>query len=143
MEDGVPEAETLLRPTSLSEDKVAIGETENPQGEESERPTGFINHFISNLVTGGGGDADEEKREKVPEPEGGKKEEQGGGILDHIISNLVTPSSPKTGKRSREEVESFDARTENEADEEGGGGGGDDAAPTTDEATILIHIVQD
>ncbi|OMO84954.1 hypothetical protein CCACVL1_10510 [Corchorus capsularis] len=135
MEDGVPEAETLLRPTSLSEDKAAIGETENPQGEESERPTGFINHFISNLVTGGGGDADEEN-----EPDGGKKEEQGGGILDHIISNLVGEET----------------KTEKTEEGEGGGGGfidnivshlptslPDDAAPTTDEATILIHIVQD
>ncbi|XWS67283.1 hypothetical protein CRYUN_Cryun05aG0274400 [Craigia yunnanensis] len=213
MEDVVPEAESLLHPINLSGDEVE--ERRNPEAakqEGEERANGFINHVISNLVTGG--DADEEKQTKQAEketmPEGGKDEEKGGGLLYHIISNLVTPSSPKRGNITQGKVEAFDGTSENESGfrsaeevggggglinniisnlfhhsdddvreskeenkkeemvkvgeenkaektEEGGGGGGiidnfvsclptslpDDAAPTTDEATILIHIVQD
>ncbi|XVE62079.1 hypothetical protein DITRI_Ditri06bG0090500 [Diplodiscus trichospermus] len=67
MEDVLPKAESLLHPTNLSGDK-AIKEV---QGEE-DRARGFINHLISNLVTGGDADEDKQTGNKTP-PKGGKK----------------------------------------------------------------------
>ncbi|KAK6231172.1 hypothetical protein QUC31_011526 [Theobroma cacao] len=126
MEDVVAEAESLLHPINLSGDEV-IEERQNPEAAKQEggdRAGGFINHLISNLVTGG--DADEEKQDEQADKET-IPEDKGGGILDHMISNLVTPSSPQAGNITQGKVEAFDVRSENESgfrsEEEVGGGG--------------------
>ncbi|XP_059461489.1 uncharacterized protein LOC132190497 isoform X1 [Corylus avellana] len=140
----------------------------SPRGDDDQdRPsTGFINHLLCNLVSGGGrGGGREEEEEKeddekkrsinVSEVEDEDKAKGGGGgLISHLISNLVSPISPKVGK-----VEAFDGNggllKQGKTEDEGGGGGGvienlvsrlpsplqDDVAPTTDEASILIHSI--
>ncbi|XP_022747599.1 uncharacterized protein LOC111297211 [Durio zibethinus] len=144
MDDVVPEAESLLHPTKLRGDEATeerkYSEAAKQEGEE--RASGFINHLISNLVTGG--DADEVNQGgKETIPEGGKNEEKGGGLLDHIISNLVTPLSPKTGNIIQGKVEAFDARSENESgfgsEEEVGGGAGSGGGFINNIVSNLFH----
>ncbi|XP_041023835.1 uncharacterized protein LOC121264631 [Juglans microcarpa x Juglans regia] len=81
-----------------------------------ERTSGFINHLLSNLVSGGEGQEektgekdDEEKRGIVSE-EGVDHDDKGGGFISHLISNLVSSHSPKAGKDSKQKVEEGDNR---------------------------------
>ncbi|KAJ0089000.1 hypothetical protein Patl1_31418 [Pistacia atlantica] len=113
MEDSVPlpGAESLLHPenpSSIAEIKEAeeIGNNKNEAKGGEQKPSGFINNLISNLVTADEPDNkrgqkkdDDEQRETMAE---GKGEEKGGGLLDHLISNLVSPLSPKAGDISQE-----------------------------------------
>ncbi|KAB2035486.1 hypothetical protein ES319_D04G155200v1 [Gossypium barbadense] len=116
--------------------------------------------------------AKEAEKETMSAGAEAKNEEKGGGFFDQIISNLVSPLSPKAGSISAQgKAEAFgESGLRPEAEKGGGGGGGvmnkeeqtedgggiidnivsqlptslpADAAPTSDEATILIHIVQD
>ncbi|MBA0572358.1 hypothetical protein Golob_002703 [Gossypium lobatum] len=116
--------------------------------------------------------AKEAEKETMSASAEAKNEEKGGGFFDQIISNLVSPLSPKAGSISAQgKAEAFgESGLRPEAEKGGGGGGGgmkkeeqtedgggiidnivsqlptslpDGAAPTSDEATILIHIVQD
>ncbi|MBA0601462.1 hypothetical protein Gorai_004637 [Gossypium raimondii] len=116
--------------------------------------------------------ATEAEKETMSAGAEAKNDEKGGGFFDQIISNLVSPLSPKAGSISAQgKAEAFgESGLRPEAETGGGGGGGvmnkeeqtedgggiidnivsqlptslpDDAAPTSDEATILIHIVQD
>ncbi|XWS59998.1 hypothetical protein CRYUN_Cryun08bG0170300 [Craigia yunnanensis] len=85
----------------------------------------------------------------------------GGGLINNILSNLFNHSEGEvresTKENKKEEMVKVGEENKAEKTEEGGGGGGiidnivshlptslpDDAAPTSEEATILIHIVQD
>ncbi|KAJ0027599.1 hypothetical protein Pint_34938 [Pistacia integerrima] len=101
MEDSVPGTESLLHPenpTSIAEIKEAeeVDNNKNEAKGGEQKPSGFINNLISNLVTA---DEDDEQRETVAK---GKSEEKGGGLLDHLLSNLVSPLSPKAGDISQE-----------------------------------------
>ncbi|KAF5941019.1 hypothetical protein HYC85_022186 [Camellia sinensis] len=121
MEDyGVTETEK----EKLHETERGKRDHEKEEGDE-ERPSGIINHIISNLVSGGregggGGDKEIDGAER-----GGKeKEEKEGGLITHLISNLVSP--PLNEKK----VESFEVKDESSngdgsdsKSEEGAGGG--------------------
>ncbi|CAL5351553.1 unnamed protein product [Camellia sinensis] len=121
MEDyGVTETEK----EKLHETERGKRDHEKEEGDE-ERPSGIINHIISNLVSGGregGGGGDKE----IDGAERGKeKEEKEGGLITHLISNLVSP--PLNEKK----VESFEVKDESSngdgsdsKSEEGVGGGG-------------------
>lgn len=136
-------------------------EEEKRKKDEEERPSGFINHLLFNLVSGG--EAEEEKVDKEDD-EKSKDEDKGGGLISHLISNLVSPRSQKPGKVEPFEVENGGSKAEENVGVDGNGGrlkqgktegessgGGviknlishlpDDAAPTADEAAILIHSI--
>ncbi|XVF55035.1 hypothetical protein PTKIN_Ptkin06aG0004100 [Pterospermum kingtungense] len=94
---------------------------------------------------------------------GGGGAGSGGGLINNIVSNLFHHSEGEVveSREEKKKKEMVKVGKENKAEktEDGGGGGGggiidnivshmpkslpDDAAPTSDEATILIHIVQD
>ncbi|KAF5476318.1 hypothetical protein F2P56_008048 [Juglans regia] len=87
---------------------------ENEAKGGKERASGFINHPLSNLVSGGEGQEektsekdDEEKRGIVSE-EGVDHDDKGGGFISHLISNLLSSHSPKAGKDSKQKVEAFE-----------------------------------
>ncbi|XWS43883.1 hypothetical protein CRYUN_Cryun16bG0142700 [Craigia yunnanensis] len=142
MEDFVPEAESLLHPANLRGDE-AIEERQNPEAakqEGEERASGFINHLISNLVTGE--DADEDKQDKqagketIPEGKKMKRREEevgggagsGGGLINNIVSNLFHHSESEgreiSEEKKKEETVKVSEENEAEKTEEGGGGGG-------------------
>ncbi|KAG2690964.1 hypothetical protein I3843_09G210400 [Carya illinoinensis] len=123
MEDGLLGAESLehsmnLTPKGGSKEvddrKEEDDKKENEAKGGEERPSGFINHLLSNLVSGGEGQeekagekVDEEKRGIVSE-EGVDHEDKGGGFISHLISNLVSSHSPKAGKDREQKVEAFE-----------------------------------
>ncbi|KAG6697730.1 hypothetical protein I3842_09G216200 [Carya illinoinensis] len=128
MEDGLLGAESLEHSMNLT-----------PKGGSKEvddqRPSGFINHLLSNLVSGGEGQeekagekVDEEKRGIVSE-EGVDHEDKGGGFISHLISNLVSSHSPKAGKDREQKVEAFEGdngalkQRKMQSKEKSGGGG--------------------
>lgn len=115
MEDSVTQTEKLVVFTS-KEDARSIEEEEKggkTKEVEEEKPSGFINQLISNLVPAGSGKEEEEyheleKKDHV-ESEGDKEDKEKEGV-----SNLVPPpsSTPKVMESAGD-----DARTAN-----GGGG---------------------
>jgi hypothetical protein len=131
MEDGVPEAESLLHPKEEDDD-----EKDNHQESGEERPSGsFINHIFSNLVSRG----EAEHREEEGKEE--ENEEKGGGLLDNIIPNLISPLSKKEEQNEAFQVRDGEGTSEDQvkkkqkvttvvdeanervkAEEEGGGG---------------------
>ncbi|KAL3585794.1 hypothetical protein D5086_012661 [Populus alba] len=132
MEDGVPEAESLLHPKEGDDDD----EKDNHQESGEERPSGsFINHIFSNLVSRG----EAEHREEEGKEE--ENEEKGGGLLDSIIPNLISPLSKKEEQNEAFQVRDGEGTSEDQvkkkqkvttgvdeanerakAEEEGGGG---------------------
>ncbi|KAG6697759.1 hypothetical protein I3842_09G217800 [Carya illinoinensis] len=111
MEDGLLGAESLEHSVNLTpkggskevdDRKEEDDKKENEAKGGKESPGGFINHLLSNLVSGG-----EEKRGIVSE-EGVDHEDKGGGFISHLISNLVSAHSPKAGKDSEQKVEAFE-----------------------------------
>ena len=118
MEDGV------IDPMNLSPRRDDDEEEEHGKKDDEERPssTGFINHFLCNLVSG---EEDVKKRNiNVSDCEDEDKAKGGGGgVISHLISNLVSPISPKAGN-----VKAFDGNggclKQGKTEEEGGGGGG-------------------
>lgn len=158
MEDGLLGAERLghaENPTPKGGYKEAEDRDEDDVRKEDEsrggeRPKGFINHLLSNLVSGGEAQEervdkdqhDEEKRGIVSESDGpDHHEDKGGGLISNLISNLVSPRSPKAGKVTERKVEAFEDENggskaeedegsdgngglkQEKAEEEGGGGG--------------------
>ncbi|KAG6769612.1 hypothetical protein POTOM_025262 [Populus tomentosa] len=131
MEDGVPEAESLLHPKEGDDD-----EKDNHQESGEERSSGsFINHIFSNLVSRGEGEHREEEGEEE------ESEEKRGGLLDSIIPNLISPLSKKEEQNEAFQVRDGEGTSEDQvkkkqkvttgvdeanerakAEEEGGGG---------------------
>ncbi|KAK8561598.1 hypothetical protein V6N13_149237 [Hibiscus sabdariffa] len=138
------------------------------EGKNEEKGGGLFEHIISNLVsplsprTGGKveafNDTSTTASENKAEEEGGG----GGGLINNLMSNLFQQSEGEEGEESKNkkqkvEVEVEVGEDESKAEKTEGGGGGiignivsqlptslpDSAAPSSDEATILIHIVQD
>ncbi|XVE76612.1 hypothetical protein DITRI_Ditri12bG0187200 [Diplodiscus trichospermus] len=134
-------------------------------GIDEDKGGGLLDHIISNLVS-------PSKTEKVEAFDGTSENESGfrsaeevgdgGGLISNIVSSLFHHSEGEvresTDESKKEEMVKVGEENKAEKTEEDGGGGiidnivshlptslpeADDAAPTTDEATILIHIVQD
>ncbi|KAJ7961179.1 Mitogen-activated protein kinase kinase kinase [Quillaja saponaria] len=99
MEDSVTESESLILPLNLSP-KVGLQEGddhEEQQGDRGgERPTGFFNKILSNIVSKGEGEGDGKEEASEGVKDEGKV---GGGLINNLISNEVHhPLSPKAGE---------------------------------------------
>lgn len=89
MEDGVPEAENLLRPREVAEKDKDKEEEEEEYEEEKKANGGILNNLISNLVGVTTTEEDKSGERITCEGEDEKKSESSsGGILDKIISHF-------------------------------------------------------
>ncbi|XWS55487.1 hypothetical protein CRYUN_Cryun09bG0004400 [Craigia yunnanensis] len=148
--------------------KQAEKETIPEGGKDEKKGGGLLDHIISNLVFPSSPKTGNITQGKVEAFDGTSENESGftsaeevggeGGVINNVVSNLFHHSEGEVRESSEENTKEKMAKVgeENKTEEDGGGGGiidnivshlptslPDDAAPTTDEATILIHIVQD
>ncbi|KAK8563947.1 hypothetical protein V6N13_005833 [Hibiscus sabdariffa] len=144
-------------------------ETTSAGAEEKneEKGGGLFDHIISNLVSPRSGGKVEAFDDTSTTASQNKAEEEGGGggggggLINNLMSNLFHHSESEgevgeesKNKKQKVEVEVGEDESKAEKTEEGGGiienivsqlptSLPDSAAPSSDEATILIHIVQD
>lgn len=98
----MPEAESLLQhPVNLSSKE----EDEAP-GKGEEKPNGFLNHLICNLIAGEGANKKRKIEENDNKQREAEAEEKRGGLLDHIIHNLVSPTAGGATQKKTEVFES-------------------------------------
>lgn len=93
MEEGVPEAENLMRSREVAE-KNKDKETQEEEEEEKEANGGILNNLISNLmgatttVDGKSGENIKKSECEDEDEDEKKRESSGAGILEKIISHL-------------------------------------------------------
>ncbi|GMJ03260.1 hypothetical protein HRI_003995200 [Hibiscus trionum] len=150
--------------TTEQAEKETIGA--GAEGGNEEKGGGIFDHIISNLVSPlsprtGNISSSQGKVEAFDDTSASQNEAEeegsGGGLISNFMSNLFHHSEGEAGeeRNKRQKVEEAgEYQSKAEKTEDGGGiidnivsqlptSLPDGAAPSSDEATILIHIVQD